>query len=172
MAKISDGVAILDSIASRNMGHSPSVMGFAMFNVEMTESMVHNADDGIVFAAMVRSNGLKERESKLWAIKPATSQQSAQCEQAERSNRLAAMTAHYNVNEGELPASGFELDCDTLTLAIGLANAFKVHCPDEIPTFLLDDSGELDIDIPTNSNMVSNRKIARKHDRSRRKAND
>lgn len=163
MAKISEGIAILDSIASRNFGHSPDVMGFDMFHVEMTESMVHNADDGIVFAAMVRSPGMKESESKLWALKPATPQQSAQCERAERSNRLAAMAANY-ANEN------FELECDTLTLAIGLANAFKVHCPDEIPTFLLDDEGELDIDVPTHSNMVSNRKIARKHDRSRRKA--
>lgn len=168
MAKISDGVAILDSIASRNMGLSPDVMGFDMFHVEMTESMVHNVDDGIVFAAMVRSNGLKEHESKLWAIKPATPQQSAQCERTERSNRLAAMAERYANNE--CTGEAYELECDTLTLAIGLANAFKVHCPDEMPMFLLDDSGELDIDVPTHSNMVSNRKIARKHDRSRRKA--
>lgn len=164
MAKISDGIAILDSIASRNMGFSPAVMGFDMFSVEMTEAIVDSPEEGITFAAMVRTPGMKERESKLWALKPATAQQAAQCEQAEKQARFNADASDYASNENH------EIDCEPITLAIGLAKAFALHCPGEIPYFLLDENGELGFDVQTNSNMVSNRKIARKHDRSRRKA--
>jgi hypothetical protein len=102
----------------------------------------------------------------LWHLKPASSQQVAECEQADKVARFNADASDYAGNENH------EIDCDPITLAIGLAKAFALHCPGEVPMFLLDENGELGFDVATNSNVVSNRKIARKHDRSRSRSHD
>lgn len=171
MAKISDCVAILDSIASRNSAYSPDVMGFDWFSLDMSLMMV-KVDDGIWFSAMVETRMMKRSERQLWKLAPASSEQATIVAAKERAERLAAMEALYSVNVGEVPASGHELDCEPVTLAIGLAQAFRLHCPDEVPSFLLDENGELGFDVATHSNVVSNRKVARKHDRARKNSHD
>lgn len=163
MAKISDGIAILDSIASRNMGFSPDVMGFDMFSVEMTESLVHVADDGIVFAAMVRRSGMKESESKLWKLSPATAEQQAKVAKRERQTRLDCDAANY--------ASGsHEMEVDPIQFILGMVQAFQTH--NEIDGLTVAEVFDITPDMFSNASgasAMSNRRVARTHDRARRR---
>lgn len=163
MAKISDGIAILDSIAAEQFGYSPDVMGFAMFSVEMTECMIQ-VDDGIWFAAMVRTSGMKESESQLWKLDRNTRKQV---------ERKPDLSADYAGNESH------ECDYNPLAMVLGLLEAFKTHplsadeCEQGEPLTvieLLDLTPDMFANATSNSNAISNRKIARKHDRSRSKS--
>lgn len=158
MAKISDGIAILDSIASRNFGYSPEVMGFDMFSVEMTQAIVHTADDGITFAAMVSTSGMKESESKLWKL---TRKRTAKLE----SGKLD-LSPEYTASEA------YECEYNPIAFAMGLVEAFKNH-PEEgglTVAELLDLTP--DMFAVDHCNNAENRKLSRKHDRSRRNSHD
>lgn len=139
---------IADAIAAKNFPEfSPAIRPFAMFGLDMTKCIVHS-EDGISLAAMVKENGQRATERQLWRIEPVAAERKAVAAAAERAERLAAMELAYNVNVGELPQNGFELECDTVDLATGLAKAYRLHTATddnpagELPTFLLDDDGE------------------------------
>jgi hypothetical protein len=144
MARISfdSCIAVADQIAARNFPEfTPAIRPFAMFGLDMTKSIVHS-EDGISMAAMVKENGQRESERQLWKIEKVAPERAAVAAAAERAERLAEMESAYNVMEGELPVEGFELECDPITFATGLAKASWLHNK-ALPTFLLDSDGEL-----------------------------
>lgn len=119
----------------RNDGHTAEVRGFMDFALDMTRSMIE-VEPGIKLAAKARVAGQKASERYLWSIGPVDAVKSAAAERAERQTELDRLAAAYAAD----PA--FEVECDTMTLAIGLAEAYRHHTG-ETPTFLLDDDGGL-----------------------------
>ena len=108
---------------------------FRNFNVDMTRSMVLVEVNGrlAMVPAMDRLAGQKESDRQLYTVKRVKPAKVDKV--AERQARLDAMAANYASN----PA--FEVECDTMTLATGLAKACHTHGVS--PSFLLDDDGEL-----------------------------
>ncbi len=158
MAKISDGIAILDSIASRNFGHSPAVMGFDMFNVEMTQAMVDSPEEGITFAAMVSRSGMKESESKLWKLN--------------RKRTAKLQSGKLDLSPEYAASEAYECEYNPIAFAMGLVEAFKNH-PEEgglTVAELLDLTP--DMFAVDHCDNAENRRASRKHDRSRRKASE
>lgn len=160
MAKISDGIAILDSIASRNMGFSPDIMGFDMFSIEMTQAIVDSPEEGITFAAMVSRSGMKESESKLWKLS--------------RKRNVKLESGKVDLSPEYAASETFECEYDAIALATGLVEAFKTHHEEGGLTVaeLLDITPDMFANASNDNTAIANRKVARKHDRSRRKAND
>lgn len=138
---------VADSIAAKNFPEfSTAIRPFAMFGLDMTKCIVHS-EDGISLAAMVKENGQRATERQLWRIEKLAAERKSVADAAERAERLAAMVSSYG-NITADTVNGFELDCETMTLATGLAKAYRNHTATddnpagELPTFLLDDDGE------------------------------
>lgn len=112
---------------------------FQNFGLDMTECYHKQWNEaGRVerVPAMQKVSGQKQSERMLWHVGPATPANAAAARDAERAANVEAMAAKYAANPE------FELEVDPCTFAIGLAKAYRHHTG-EMPTFLLDDDGEL-----------------------------
>lgn len=128
----------VDQLIAQYVPQPTDVELFDMFNVDMTESQVLVEVDGrlAMVNAMQRVSGQKTSERMLWSVGKVAPEKAAAIAQSERKAELDRLAAAY-AND---PA--FEVECDTMALAIGLAKAYTHHTG-EVPTFLLDDDGSL-----------------------------
>lgn len=117
-------------------GETPEMRGFRNFSLDMTRSMVDSPEEGITFAAKCRVAGQKVAERNLWSFVAVAPSKVAAAEAAERQRQLDVLARQYESDPS------FELDCDVMTLAIGLAEAYRHHTGED-PLFLLDDNGDL-----------------------------
>ncbi len=125
----------VDTFIAQHVDMPSDLDCFRNFGLDMTQSMVLVDNNGklAMVPAMARVSGQKESERQLYTITPrkATVEDKA----AARQQRLDDMAAAY-AND-----PSFEVECDTMTLATGLAKACHTHGVD--PSFLLDDDGTL-----------------------------
>jgi hypothetical protein len=133
------GQSICDAIAHNVDGLSNDIRGFDWFHLDMTQSYFKRwNDNGRVerVAVMQRQAGQKTSERMLWTVGPVSKDKAESLVKIEREAELSRLQLAYANNPN------FELDCEPMTLAIGLAKAYRHHTG-ELPSFLLDDNGEL-----------------------------